>query len=293
MLLERKIRCQNSHNLSGRGIDNCLRYFLLHVLALFCIERLFGNPSLEEYFSCVRQLAQSSGNYREGEIEIVMDPAEISQVQKVQEARLLQKGYSAEDAAEYSRIGIVYEDQYWVWLRDAVYFPQEIPGTYDRLIWKIELKGIAPGVAVLPILPSGHAVLNLNYRHATRAWELELPRGKILAQETCEEAAFRELREETGFVASSLHYLGEMAPDSGVLSCVVPVFMGKISAQVEANPEYSEAIAGAVSFTKEELKWGLMQGFLEVPIEGKIRRVNLRDSFLTFALLQAELRELF
>lgn len=260
---------------------------------LLALVSLLGNFSLEEYFSCVKQLAQSSGNYREGEIEIVMDPTEISQVQKVQEARLLQKGYSTEAAHEYSRIGIVYEDQYWVWLRDAVYFPKGVPGTYDRLSWKSELKGAAPGVAVLPILPSGQVVLNLNYRHATRSWELELPRGKILAEESFEEAVLRELMEETGLMVSSIHYLGEMAPDSGVLSCVIPIFMGKISAQGEANPEYSEAIAGAISFTKEELKQGLVQGFLDVSIEGKMRQVPLRDSFLTFALLQAQLRELF
>ncbi len=76
-------------------------------------------------------------------------------------------------------VGVVREDQYWIWLRDAVYFPKGVPVTYDRLIWKSELKSNSPGVAVLPILPSGHVVLNLNYRHATKSWELELPRGGI------------------------------------------------------------------------------------------------------------------
>src|SRR5689334_18659123 len=94
------------------------------ILSLLCFQCIYGNQSLEEYFSYVKQLDQSNGNFREGEIEIVTDPEEISQIQKVQEKRLLQKGFSADKAAEFSRVGIVNEDHYWIWLRDAVYFPQ-------------------------------------------------------------------------------------------------------------------------------------------------------------------------
>ncbi len=264
----------------------------LLILGLFCFQSIYGNQPLEDYFLYLKQLAQPNGSHRNGEIEIVTDPTEISSVQKVQENRLLRKGFSEADAIEFSRIGVVREDQYWIWLRDAVYFPKGVPGTYDRLVWKSELKSNSPGVAVLPILPSGHVVLNLNYRHATRSWELELPRGGIQSDETIEEAALREVKEETGLIASSVTFLGNMAPDTGVLSSVIPVFIGKISAQEESNPEYSEAIADVISFTKDELKKGLIQGFLEVSIEGKKQQVPLRDSFLTFALLQAEFRKL-
>ena len=263
------------------------------VLGLLFFQYAYGDQSLESYFSYIKQLEQSTGNCREGEIEVAADPADISRIQKIQENRLLQKGFSPDEAAEFSRIGIVNEDQYLIWLRDAVYFPQGVPGTYDRLLWKNELKGGFPGVAVLPVLPSGRAVLVLNYRHATRSWELELPRGRMELQETAEEAAIRELKEETGFTASSVAFLGEMAPDTGILSSVIPLFMGKISAQEESNPEYSEAIAGAISFTKDELKAGLAQGFLEVSLQGEKKQVPLRDAFLTFALLQAEIRGLF
>jgi hypothetical protein len=83
-----------------------------------------------------------------------------------------------------------------------------------------------------------------------------------------------------------------MAPDTGILSSVITVFMGKIAAQEEPNPEYSEAIADVISFTKDELKQGLIQGFLEMSIEGKTQQVPLRDAYLTFALLQAEFRKL-
>jgi ADP-ribose diphosphatase len=250
--------------------------------ALLPSKASFAISSLDLYFSTLQQLSQPNGNYLEGEIEIVTDPARIAQIQKIQESRLLQKGYTAEQAAEYSRIGIVSEDTYWIWLRDAVLFPKGVPGTYDRLLWKKP-----GGVAVLPLFPDGRIALVLNYRHATRSWELELPRGMPKPEETKEEAALRELKEETGLIASSVTYLGEMAPDTGVISSVVPIYLAKITAQDASQPDYSEAIANIVTLSKEELKQGLLQGFLEVPLKGKI---PLRDGFLTFALYQAELR---
>lgn len=264
----------------------------LIVMGLLCFQGVYGNQPLEEYFSYVKELGQSNGNYKEGEIEIVLDSLEIDKIQTIQENRLLKKGFSPDEAAEFSRIGIVNEDQYLVWLRDAVYFPHGVPGTYDRLIWKSELQGKFPGVAVLPILPSGQIGLILNYRHATRSWELEIPRGRVELYETCEEAAFRELKDESGLVASSMIFLGEMAVDTGILFSVNPVFFGKISAHEESNPEYSEAIAELIAFTIDELKEGLIQGFLEVSIQGEKKQVPLRDPFLTFALVQAEYRNL-
>lgn len=264
----------------------------IFVLGLFCLQSLCADTSLDRYFSYMQQLAQSSGNFRQGEIEIVTNPEKIVQIQKVQEARLLKKGFSPADAAEFSRIGIVNEDQYWIWLRDAVYFPKGVPGTYDRLLWKSELQGKRAGVAVLPVLPSGQIILVLNFRHATRSWELELPRGGIQSGETQEEAALRELKEETGCTTSSVTFLGEIAPDTGALSSVTPVFLGKIASQNDSRIEYSEAIADTICFTKEEINKGLVQGFLEVSIEGQKKQVPLRDGFLTFALLQAQVRKL-
>lgn len=263
------------------------------IAMLLCFQSLCSaSESLDTYFSCIKQLNQSKGDFKRGEIELVTDPSGMALVQKTQEERLIKKGFSPSDAKEFSRIGIAYEDQYWIWLRDAVYFPKGVSGTYNRLIWKPELQGGFSGVAVLPVLPSGKIALNLNYRHATRSWELELPRGCKELKETREEAALREVKEETGLVASSLTFLGEMAPDTGVLSSVIPIFIGKIAATEVSHPKYSEAIAGVLSFTKEELKEGLLQGYLEVTIEGEKKQVPLRDSFLTFAIFQAELRKL-
>ena len=263
----------------------------LVIFFVLCLQSLYGS-SLDDYFSYSQKLGGAKGNFRKGEIEVVVDPAEIARIQKMQEERLLKKGLIASDAASWSKIGIINEDQYWVWLRDAVYFPKGIPGTYDRFVSKNELRSGVTGVAVLPVLPSNKIALNVNYRHATRSWELELPRGGIEPKETIEAAACREVQEETGLIVSSVIFLGNMAPDTGILSSVVPVFMGKISAEGQATPEFSEAISGIIAFTKQELEEGFSQGFVELFVEGKKQRVPLRDPFLTFALFQAQIRKL-
>lgn len=74
---------------------------------------------------------------------------------------------------------------------------------------------------------------------------------------------------------------------------MIQIVAGKISAQGPSSQEDSEAIADVIAFTKDELKQGLTQGFVEVSMQGVKQKVFLRDAFFTFAFLQAELREIF
>jgi len=224
------------------------------------------------------------GDHKKGEIEIVLDPPTIETIEKTQMQRLMKKGLSEEDAIESSRTGIVADDYYWIWQRDPVIFPTGAVGTFNRLLWKNSLKGPI-GVAVLPILPDGRIALNVNFRHATRSWELEIPRGMIQKGESFEDAARRELEEETGLVVQKLVSLGNMAPDSGVLNSIIPVYAGYVTGEGISHQEESEAIAGIQAFTFEELRKGLKEGSIEIAPHGK---VYLRDSFLTFALFQVK-----
>lgn len=220
------------------------------------------------------------GDHKLGEIEIVTDPKQIASIEELQKQRLIKKGLTEADAKESSRTGIVAEDIYWIWERDAVLFPTGFAGTYNRLTWKS-----ANGIAILPILPDGRVALNLNFRHATRSWEFELPRGRCRGGEGLEEAVRRELQEETGLVVQKLSFLGSMACDTGVLASVIPVYAGWVGEAGAADQEESEAIAGIRAFTFQELEDGLRKGYVEVDPQGK---VPFRDSFLTFALFQAK-----
>ena len=62
-----------------------------------------------------------------------------------------------------------------------------------------------PGaVAILPVLPDGQLILVRQYRYAVGHEMLEIPAGTREADEGPEACAHRELREETGYVATEL-----------------------------------------------------------------------------------------
>lgn len=237
------------------------------------------------YLDILDKMALPKGDHRLGEIELISDPAEMAQIEEAQKTRLLKKGFSDKEAQSFSKVGIVAQDQYWIWVRDAVLFPGNIPGTYNRVFHKTQLFNAHPGVAVLTMMPDEKIVLLLTYRHATRSWELELPRGYVKEGESLDEAARRETKEETGLEVGVVELLGHIAPDSGALAAVVPVYMAHCTTQGLSDTEYSEAIKGVLTFTVDEILAGFQQGY--ITLEGQ--QIPLRDSYLAFALLQKEL----
>lgn len=229
------------------------------------------------------------GKWRSGEIEITVNPEQIRKIENQVRLRLISKGIQESDAEKWSSVGIVAEDNYWMWVRDAVIFPSGVYGTYDRLMWKAGLNGF-PTVAVLPLLSTKKVVVNVSYKHATRSWEIELPRGQKKSGESIEKAAARGLKEETGYQINKFTQLGTIAPDSATLTSVIPVLCGEVSHSGESWRKYSKAILQNPAFSKNELKEGFAKGYIEMPINGEIVKVNCRDSFLTFAILQAEMK---
>ena len=73
-------------------------------------------------------------------------------------------------------------------------------------------------VHVFAVTKNGTFPLVRQFRPALEAITLELPSGHVDLGETPEQAAKRELREETGFVANELIFLGSLSPDTGRLS---------------------------------------------------------------------------
>jgi ADP-ribose pyrophosphatase len=257
-----------------------MHFILLLTLHLFvspCYAQS-EDTHIADYLQLLSQYPQTLGpigNASQQEIEIVQDPSLIQQIEKT----------------TGRRIGILHKDTYWLLLNDPVKFPNGKTGTYGRILWCKSLQGIA-GVAVMPILPNGKIVLNRNYRHATRSWEYELPRGVVNPNESPTEAAHRETQEETGMTLKELHLLGYMAPDTGLTNTVVPLFMATVKEQAQPQPEDSEAIAAVEAFTLQELKQGFLQGYLTITLNNQIHHIPLRDPFLTFALFQMENHQL-
>ena len=72
-----------------------------------------------------------------------------------------------------------------------------------------------PAVAVVPVLEDGRVLLVRQFRYAVARALWELPAGLVDAGESPRRAAVRELREETGYLASRLEKLVEIYSSPG------------------------------------------------------------------------------
>jgi ADP-ribose pyrophosphatase len=70
-------------------------------------------------------------------------------------------------------------------------------------------------VSVVALTEANQLLLVRQYRPAIEAMTLELPSGHVDAGESPEEAARKELWEETGYRAKQFELLGQLAPDVG------------------------------------------------------------------------------
>ncbi|OGN56427.1 MAG: hypothetical protein A3D96_05015 [Chlamydiae bacterium RIFCSPHIGHO2_12_FULL_44_59] len=243
-----------------------------------CLFFFFGVLQADErsrhrYLELIKQyphLVLPRGDATQGEIEIILDEEQIASVE-----RKLGRD-----------VGVVKEDQYWIWINDVCKFPSGNEGVYGRILWVRGLESPTPGVAVMPITSEGKIVLNCNFRHSTRSWEIELPRGLVNAGETAEDAATREASEETGRSIVEVRLLGEMPPDTGVLSVVVPVFVAKVAGIDARQPEETEAIEDILELSIEEIQKAFAEGYYTYHFRGEWRQVPFRDPFLAYALLR-------
>ncbi|MCB1108938.1 MAG: NUDIX hydrolase [Chlamydiia bacterium] len=248
------------------------------------ISTLVHSNHIDRYLSFIKSYYLGApGSHIDGEIQIVLDPQQIAEIEQLARARLSEKGHSPEEVLEFSQVGIIAEDQYWIWVRDAVIFPSGFKGTYNRILWRSHLDG-PPAAVIIPIFADGRIAVIVNYRHATRSWQLQLPAGLRKPGETPEVAARRELKEETGCDAKSLEYLGSLAPDSGVSSSLVPVYLAHIEMTQLPQSGQSEAIEKMLLLTAKELREAVSAGEISVTINGQTKKIPCNDATLAYAL---------
>ncbi|GGQ75572.1 NUDIX hydrolase [Couchioplanes azureus] len=164
--------------------------------------------------------------------EILTEPAEVEAAERAQAADLARAGMPASMA----ETGVVFADPYTTIVRDAVRTRSGRYGTYGRTI----SPGNASGVVVLPRVAEGIVLLH-HFRHSTRSWHLEIPRGfgtPGVADPV--EDARRELREEIGVAAAAVHDLGSYYPDTGATTTAVRLFL----AEVTKTPSAADAEEG-------------------------------------------------
>lgn len=229
--------------------------------------------SRSQYVDLIRnhpRAVQSHGDYTKGEIQIVLDPQEMAAIEEM----------SGRD------VGVLMRDRYWIWVNDPCIFSNGKKGVYGRILTIKSLDSPYHGVAVIPMTTDGKIFLSCNFRHATRTWEMELPRGFLDSNETLEDAAKREAFEETGLIVDELVLLGEMPPDTGTMNSIVPIYMARVINKKTSTPTDSEAIEDVLCLSLSEIKQAFLKGYLELDIRGENTKIYFRDPFLAYAILK-------
>ena len=79
---------------------------------------------------------------------------------------------------------------------------------------KVYLRGIRPDYAtIVPFVSDNEILMIKSYRHLVDSLQIEVPAGYIENGETPEQAALRELEEETGYRAKEILYVGSYTLD--------------------------------------------------------------------------------
>jgi ADP-ribose pyrophosphatase len=194
-------------------------------------------------------------NPPQGGFSILLDEHEIRRVEAELAKSLVGKGLPP----EWAHVGVVYQDQYLLILRDAVRFPDGEVNTYIRIV---DNEDSVSGVAILPIYDKG-VILTRHHRHATRSWHLEIPRGFGTKGVPSEETARRELSEEMDTTASRLISLGQMHVDTGLTSQCVDLFYADITSV--GRPEAHEAISELLPVALSEFEQLIRRGEITDP----------------------------
>src|SRR5574341_1445159 len=84
---------------------------------------------------------------------------------------------------------------------------------------------LGASVGVLPFLSNRELILVRQYRHVTQGFSWEVPGGSVAAGEPPEQAAQRELREESGYRAGHLFRLGGFWPNNAYLDEVIHIYV--------------------------------------------------------------------
>jgi ADP-ribose pyrophosphatase len=177
--------------------------------------------------------------------------------------------------------GFLYEDDYIAVVRDRVRFCSGQEGTYLRIFEQPTLQGSQGGVVVLPSY-EGKFWLVRHYRHATREWELELPRGFCDPTLSPEENAHRETKEELGVEPALVSLLGQIAPNTGLLASFVSTWRAELpSAPVSTELNRKEGIAAHVPMTSYGLKEAIRSG--EIHDGFTLSTIALADALGFFA----------
>lgn len=117
-------------------------------------------------------------------------------------------------------------------------------------------------VTLIPFIEPTKFILVKQFRYALNRETLEFPAGKVDPGETPEQAAIRELGEETGYKADKLIKLTSYPPAMGYSSEIIHVYLATGLTQSTAKVDPDE-ISQIVFKSKDEI-WNMIKNDPEV-----------------------------
>jgi 8-oxo-dGTP pyrophosphatase MutT (NUDIX family) len=164
----------------------------------------------------------------------------------------------------------VYENP-WIAVReDQVTRPDGLAGIYGVVHYKNK------AVGVLPVEDDGRVWLVGQYRYPLERYSWEIPEGGCPEGEDTQECARRELREETGLVASHLELISIAHLSNSVSDEEATIYRATGLLHGPSDPEGSERLL--VRCLHFDEVWGMLQRF------------EITDSLSVIALLHEALR---
>ncbi len=131
-------------------------------------------------------------------------------------------------------------------------------------------------VLVVPLLPDGRVIVERIYRHPYGAWFHEFPAGGIEPGEDPIIAGARELREETGWIGTTMTPLTSFEALPGLLRLRLHVVLAE-----------GLTLAGPVAHEAAEF---IQVSSLSIDDAWQTARAAQSSSFLTYGLMALELR---
>ncbi len=211
-------------------------------------------------------------NNQDASFRILLDEEDIQSWQLEKRIQLAEKN----KPEEWADIGAVFDDPFVVILRDLVEFPGGFRNGYIRLYNRAYLEGGAAGVVMLPDM-GGKLLLMHQFRHATRSWHWEIPRGFGEPGVQAEDQARDEIEEEIGGEIAELTNLGLYFNNTGLEGNPIHLFLAKMSSIDEPK----------LKFGVDKFVWVSVSELEKMIADGEIT-----DGFTIAAYTRAKLKGL-
>lgn len=157
----------------------------------------------------------------------------------------------------------VFSNEYGDLFNDEVEAPSGRIGNYLRWRW-------ANAGVVIAARSSRGTLFISTHRYSPNLSSLELPRGGRGVHETVQEAAARELLEESGYVADDLTECGTIYPETGLIENAVTVVRAYVEdpdrADVRPAADAMESVEHAVWLSDDDVLRRIADGSIQCAI---------------------------